>query len=355
MSTYNGKKLRIETFGESHSDVIGARVYGIDKIKIDEAALDEFLARRKPYADFGGTARKEDDIPKFYGINDGFVDGEFSFEIPNNNVKKSDYADLYGKPRPSHADYTAYIKDGTLDFSGGGRFSGRMTAALCVVGGILKRYLESQGVFIAAYLSEVGAIKGYSYKDGVLDYDELIKRRSGFPSLSEKNEMTEEIKKAALDGDSVGGKVECIVYGLKGGLGNDCFDGIEGKISSLVFSVPAVKGVEFGLGFDFACSHGGAVNDELYYDGAVVKFYSNNSGGIYGGITCGEPVTFGVAFKPTPSILKPQRTVDLVNKTNCGITVRGRHDACLAVRAVPCVEAVTAIALYDEIIFEKGK
>ena len=236
--------------------------------------------------------------------------------------------------------------------SGGGRFSGRLTAPLCAIGGILKEYLESKGVKIHAYISQIGNIKGLSYKDKNVTEDMILSSRdNSFPSLTNKEEMLSLIEKTKREGDSVGGIIECIVYGLKGGVGDNLFDGLEGKISSLIYSVPAVKGVEFGLGFSLSESFGSIVNDELYYDkNGNVSFKTNNNGGINGGISNGEPITLRVAIKPTPSISKEQNTVDLVNKENVKIIIKGRHDSCIVPRAVPCIESAVAIAIYDEIL-----
>ena len=350
MSIYKGDVLTVEIFGESHSERIGALVSGMPETKIDFALLSEFTARRKGGGDFFATGRAEKDEPIFSGVKDNAVRGEYSFYIVNGDVKSSDYSNLYGKPRPSHADYAWYQKDGVLNFAGGGRFSGRMTAPLCVVGGICKQYLESKGVQIAAYVSQIGNCRGKTYKEGKsLSYAGVLKERKGFPSLSDKRLFIDEIEKARQSGDSVGGIIECIVFGLKGGVGNNLFGGIEGKISSLLYSIPAVKGVEFGQGFAFGKMFGSEANDELFYDDNAVRFASNNSGGINGGISNGEPITMSVAIRPTPSIQKEQNTVDLVEKKNVKIKITGRHDACIVPRAVPCVESAVAIALTDMI------
>lgn len=356
MAIFKGKTLTVEIFGESHSEYIGGRMFGLCDSEIDFDLLKEFISERKAdsgvYSGVYSTSRCEKDQPIFKGLDNGKINGEFSFIIKNENVEKKDYADLYGKPRPSHADYAWHLKDGALDFSGGGRFSGRLTAALCVVGGICKQYLAKKGVNIIAYVSKTGAIDGKSYKNAEKsDYQTIKKLRAGkYPSLSEKEKMLEEIAQHKKAGDSVGGKIECIVYGYKAGVGDNLFGGIESKISSLIYAVPAVKGVEFGLGFDFSASYGSIVNDELYYDDQKnVKFRSNNSGGINGGITNGEEITIGVAIRPTPSISKMQNTVDLIKKENCKIKIEGRHDGCIVPRAVPCIESAVAIALLDEI------
>ena len=350
MSVYNGRKLRIEIYGESHAEKTGVKMQGLPRFKFDEGALNVFTSRRKATADVYSTSRTESDIPVFTGVKDGVIDGEFSAEIKNENRATKDYSALYGKPRPSHADYAWHLKDGALDFSGGGRFSARLTAPLCVVGGILKQYLKTRGIEIESYVSSVGNVFARSYKDGPLTAEEIrLLRGGGFPSLDKKDEMTEEIKAAKSVGDSVGGTVECVIFGVKG-IGDNLFGGLEGKISQLVYAVPAVKGVEFGDGFDLAEMRGSAANDGLYFKGGKVEFYTNRAGGINGGIANGNPITFRAAFRPTPSISLPQKTVDLVKKENAEIVINGRHDACVVPRALPAIESAAAIAIADEIL-----
>ena len=350
MSVFNGKKLRIEIYGESHAEKIGVSVKGLKGFTFDEKVLSEFTARRKATDSVYSTSRKEPDIPVFKGVKNGTIVGDFTAEIFNENKISKDYSALYGKPRPSHADYAWHIKDGAMDFSGGGRFSARLTAPLCIVGGILKQYLKARGIEIESYVSSVGNVFAHSYKDGVFSAEEIrAKRDNGFPSLDRKDEIIEEIKAAKSVGDSVGGTVECVIFGLKG-VGDNLFGGIEGKIASLVYAVPAVKGVEFGDGFDLAKMRGSKANDELYIKDGTVKFYTNRAGGINGGIANGEPVTFRAAFRPTPSISLPQRTVDLVKNENTEIVINGRHDACVVPRALPVIESAAAIAIADEIL-----
>lgn len=346
MSIYIGKKITIEIFGASHETKIGGKVHGIPKMKVDFEKLNCFMNRRKPNFSYS-TTRREKDLPIFSGIKDGMVDGDFSFEIENSDVKEKDYKNLYGIPRPSHADYSSFLKDGNFDFKGGGRFSGRMTAPLCVVGGICKEYLESKGINICAYISQIGKIKGKSYKNNKISLEEF-KSIKDFPSLSNKEKMQGQIEKVAKKGDSIGGIIECIVYGLKGGVGDNLFNGLEGKISSLIYSVPAVKGVEFGAGFNFS-GKGSKLNDQMYFEDKTVKFYSNNNGGILGGISNGENITLSVAIKPTPSISIEQNSIDLIKRENVKIKIEGRHDACILPRAVPCIESAVAIAILDEI------
>lgn len=356
MSLFKGRKITAEIYGESHADKIGIRVTGFPEFTYSPEKLKEFTERRKPSSSVFSTKRTEKDEPVFYRADGTEITGntlpsEWICEIKNADRKSGDYNELYGKPRPSHADYAWHLKDGAMDFSGGGRFSGRLTAVLCVAGAVAKEYLFRHGVQIAAFVSRVGGVDGGSYKNAELTPEIIEKLREGeFPSLKNKAEILGRIKKAAEEGDSVGGKIECVVTGVKGA-GDNLFGGLEGKIAELVYAIPAVKGVEFGAGFDFADMTGSIANDSLFFgEDGEIKFKSNNSGGINGGIANGAPITFGVAMRPTPSIYKQQNTVDLINGKNTVITVKGRHDACIVPRAVPCVESAAAMALLDEIL-----
>ena len=344
MSTYKGKKLTVEIFGGSHETETGARLFGLGDFCFDMAALEAFMERRSPIGPLS-TARKEPDK-----LNIERTEGCVTITIKNEDVDRSAYDCLYGKPRPSHADLAAFLKDGTLANFGGGRFSGRMTAALCAVGGICKQYLESEGVAIAAYLEEASGVKGLGYKEEPLCVDRIEKFRGKIvPSLTEGEKIAAAIEKAKNGGDSVGGKVGCVVEGFPAGLGDALFDGLESKISALLFAIPAVKAVEFGAGVDFAAMTGSVANDQMAYENGKIRFLSDNSGGINGGVSNGDRVTFSVTFRPTPSIALPQQTVDLVKGENCVIEIKGRHDACVALRAVPVVEAAAAVALADEL------
>ena len=352
MSTFNGKNISVEIFGESHAEQIGVKICGFPSFKFDSEKLDKFLARRKASAQVYSTARVESDTPIFHNLVDGQISGEFSAVISNANVKSQDYAALTGKPRPSHADYAWFLKDGVTNFAGGGRFSGRMTAPLCVAGGIAKQYLERLGIKICAYVKSIGEINGLSYKDGEIAASELeaLENSGAFPSLMSADLMLQEIAKKKADGDSLGGVIECIVYGMKPGLGDCLFDGLEGKIANLIYSVPAVKGVEFGDGFDLTKVPGSVANDCYRYVDGKVTAITNSAGGINGGISNGANVTLSVAIRPTPSIAKTQDTVDLINKVNTTIAIKGRHDACIVPRAVPCIESAVALAILDEIL-----
>lgn len=354
MSSFNGRKISAEIYGESHAPETGVRVTGFPELETDFAALGELLGRRKPSSSAFSTKRKESDEPFFFDadgnpITDGKLPSSWTAKIYNADVKSGDYDELYGKPRPSHADYARYLKEGTLDYSGGGRFSARLTAPFCIAGGVALQYLKSRGVKISAFVSEVGGVYGGSYKDMDLSPEKIAELRAGdFPSLCNKEEILFEIKRAAAEKDSLGGRVDCVVSGLPAGLGDNLFCGLEGKISSLVYAIPAVKGVEFGAGFGFSQMRGSVANDPLRYENGRVTLVKNDAGGINGGISNGADVTFSVAFRPTPSVAREQDTVDLVKKENVKISVKGRHDACVVPRAVPVVECAAALALLDE-------
>ncbi len=353
MAIFKGKNLSVEIYGESHSEKIGVKAINMPKFNYNFEELDLFLNRRKPSNSVFSTSRKEEDKPIF-NLQENQTSINLTAEIFNTNKRSNDYDNLYGKPRPSHADYSSFLKDGTLDFSGGGRFSGRLTAPLCIVGGLLKQYLHGLGIEIQGYVSSIGGIEAKSYKNQEISLNDVLDNRDegGFPSLDNKQEILNLISTAKKEGDSVGGTIECIVYNMKTGVGDNLFEGLEGKISSLIYSIPAVKGVEFGLGFNLSKMFGSQANDSLYFEDNKVKFKSNNSGGINGGISNGDKLTIRIAIKPTPSISKEQETIDLVNKTNCKIVIGGRHDACIVPRAIPCIESAIAIAIADELIGE---
>ncbi len=268
----------------------------------------------------------------------------------------SDYKELETKPRPSHADYTARLRYGdSVDMRGGGHFSGRLTAPICVIGGIAKQILERRGIFIGAHLKSVGSAEDASfplYPDKAL-FDSIAAKP--IPALSDEaaSAMESEILAAKADLDSVGGIIECAAVGVPAGLGSPMFDGIENRLAAALFGVPAVKGVEFGAGFASARLRGSENNDPFIYDNGTVKTEKNDAGGILGGITSGMPIVFRAAIKPTPSIGRKQRTVDLSTFENTELTIKGRHDPCIALRAVPVIEAVTAAVILDIILEEK--
>ncbi len=350
-SIFDGRKIKVEIFGASHSPEIGARVLGLKGYSFDRVALQEFLDRRKPKNESYSTPRKEGDEVIFKrGVEEEKIVGEIEAVIKNSNQHSKDYEKTFLKPRPSHADYVAYQKYGDgFDYRGGGKFSGRLTAPMCIVGGICKQILEEKGIKISAFISSIG-------KEDLTCYDQIEQQsfnssmvNKDFPVLisDDEKKAKEEIERARKELDSVGGRIDCVITGVPVGTGEYMFDSIESVISSLAFAVPAVKGIEFGTGFGLTKMRGSLANDSFYYDNDKVKTKTNHNGGINGGIANGMPITFRVAIKPTPSIGKEQDTVDLREKCNTKIKIEGRHDACIVPRAVPVIEAISAIAVYD--------
>ena len=361
MSSEWGNTLRISVFGESHGDAIGVAINGLPAGEtIDMEALSAFMSRRKPGKNSLSTPRKEADAPLFLsGLNDNCINGApLCAVIENTNTRSKDYSGFENTPRPAHADYTAVVKwHNQSDLRGGGHFSGRLTAPLCIAGGIAKQILSRQGIEVGAHIRSVGQICDdlfplYPSKEL---FDAVAKK--DFPVLNDEKgqKMQEEILNAKEDLDSVGGTVKCAVTGLPAGLGGPLFGGIEGRLASALFGIPAVKGVEFGSGFRGSTCRGSENNDAFCFDEAGnVATVTNHCGGILGGISDGMPVVFDVAFKPTPSIGKPQQTVDLRKKEITEISIGGRHDPCITHRAVPVVEAVAAIVILDLLLTERN-
>ena len=357
-SSIKFENIRLVIFGESHSPAIGVTVEGLPKgIAVDEERLAAFMARRAPGMDQFSTQRKEaDEIIFSSGISEKQTNGEqVCGVIYNQNQRSKDYSELNDKPRPGHADYTAKIKYGKdYDVKGGGHFSGRLTAPLCIAGGICLQWLESMGITIGAHIASVHSIEDKRFDSVNITAEELTAiKLKAFPCIDDEaaEKMKAEILTAKADCDSVGGTVECAVVGLPVGLGGPLFSGIEGRIAQLVFSIPAVKGIEFGAGFEAATLLGSENNDEFYYDeNGTVKTYTNNCGGILGGISNAMPLVFTAAFKPTPSIAKTQNTISFENKENTTLDIVGRHDPCIVQRAVPVVEAAAAIVIADLLI-----
>lgn len=348
--------IKIEIFGESHGEQIGVNVSGFpvgEVVDFDE--LETFLQRRKSNGMNGSTPRKEPDQPIFInGINGNEICGDITVIIKNVMHNSSDYENVKYKPRPSHADYVCAVKDGTGECPrGGGRFSGRLTAPLCIAGGIAKQILAKRGISVLSYVRSIGKVVGDNYDDSEVTIERINNISTPIRSLSKADEMSIEIVNASRDFDSVGGVIDVVIFGLGVGYGDNLFNGLEGRISQSVFGVPAIKGVSFGLGFEMAKRLGSEVNDEFYFDGDTVKTYTNNSGGINGGISNGMPITLSCAFRPTPSIFKEQRTVDLKQKINTTIQIVGRHDSCIAVRGGAAVEAAVALAVLDVVLDKK--
>ncbi len=357
MSSFYGDTLKLSIFGQSHAQAIGMTLDGIPAgLKVDREALSRFLARRAPGNAPYATARKEGDKPEFLcGILDGFTCGApITAVIANTNTRSGDYDNLRDCPRPGHADYTAQIKyGGYQDTAGGGHFSGRLTAPMCIAGGLCLQWLETRGIRVGAHIASIAGVRDRAFDMVSPELEEIQK---DFPVLdpSAGEGMRKAILEAKSEGDSVGGVIECAVTGLPAGLGEPMFGGVESKIAGIVYSVPAVKGVEFGAGFAAAGMRGSENNDPFRMEGDRVRTATNHSGGILGGITSGMPLIFRAAVKPTPSIAREQQSVSLGRKENCSLVIKGRHDPCIVPRAVPVVEAAAAIAVMDMLLGSRG-
>lgn len=357
MSSIYGENIKISIFGQSHSNAIGVNIDGLPAgIKINFEQLHAFLKRRAPGQQEYTTKRKEEDLPEILsGVVNGVTCGApLCAIIKNKDTFSQHYANIVDIPRPAHADYPAQIKfKGYQDVAGGGHFSGRLTAPLCIAGGIAIQILQQKGIEIAAHILSIGDIK-----DKQIDFVNISKQQiedvksKSFAVFDDNagQEMISLIKKTRSDGDSVGGVIQCIALGLPAGIGDPMFNGMENRISSAIFAIPAIKAIEFGNGFEAAKLFGSQNNDSYYYDENEIKTTTNNHGGILGGITTGMPLIFRVAVKPTPSIAKPQQSISFSNKSNQQLTIKGRHDPCIVPRAVACVESATAIAILDALL-----
>lgn len=349
MSSSYGENLRLTIFGESHAPAVGMTLEGMPAGEsINMEVLQRFLDRRAPGKNAWSTSRREPDTPEFLcGVKNGYSCGTpITAIIRNTNTRSGDYEALRHTPRPGHADYTAQIKYGGFqDPAGGGHFSGRLTAPLCIAGGLCLQALSREGIRVISRIAELGGVKdGGELRSSTAEKD--------FPVVNDRQgeEMRRRITEVKAAGDSAGGVIECAVLGLPAGMGDPIFGGMENRIASIVFGIPAVKGIEFGAGFAFARLLGSESNDPFVVrDGRIVT-ETNRCGGILGGITDGMPLRFRVAVKPTPSIARTQRSVDLDSGSECSLEVPGRHDPCIVPRAVPVVEAAAAIAVYDALL-----
>lgn len=355
MSSTYGDKIKLTIFGESHGNAIGMVLNGIPAgLPVDMEELQSFLNRRAPGRNDYATSRKEADTPEFLsGILGGYTcGGPIAAIIRNTNTQSSDYDNLKNCPRPGHADYTAQIKyRGFQDAAGGGHFSGRLTAPLCIAGGLCKQWLKMQGIEIGAHILSIGCIEDTPQRlDSINPQLSLI--QTDFPVINQNagTKMQELIVSVKKDGDSVGGIIQCYIIGLPIGLGGPLFGGLEGKIAQAIYGIPAVKGIDFGAGFSASLMRGSENNDAFTFKDGQVATSTNHAGGILGGISNGMPVIFRAAFKPTPSIAIPQQTVNTETKEQVTIQVAGRHDPCIVPRAVPVVEAAAAIAIYDTLL-----
>ena len=351
MSSTYGESLRLSIFGQSHGNAIGMTLDGIPAgLKVDPDELQLFLNRRAPGQNDWSTPRKEEDRPEFLsGILDGYTCGApIAAMIRNTNTRSGDYANLKDAPRPGHADFTAQVKyGGYQDAAGGGHFSGRLTAPLCIAGGLCKQWLENMGIRIGAHLKSVAGAQDRSFDPLQPELDAVNPQ---FPvlDLEAGAKMRDAIAEARKELDSVGGIIECAVTGLPVGLGEPMFGGMESRIAQIVYGIPAVKGLEFGAGFGVASMRGSENNDDFTVTEGKVSTLTNHAGGILGGITNAMPLIFRVAVKPTPSIAQQQQTVS--QGCTVPLEIKGRHDPCIAPRAVPVVEAAAAIAIFDTIL-----
>lgn len=352
MSSTYGNKIKISVFGESHGNGIGVVIDGLPAgVKIDMDSVLVQMSRRAPGKDRTATPRKESDLPKVLSgmLGDALTGAPLCAVIENTNTRSGDYGNLLSCPRPGHSDYTAFVKyNGANDIRGGGHFSGRITAPIVFAGSICRQILSQKGIKIAAHINSIGNVADEPFNPVSID-DALIDRlnESSFALIdnSVEEKMRSVVEDARMSLDSVGGTIECAVTGIEAGLGEPMFDGVEGVIAKAVFGVPAIKGIEFGKGFELSKLRGSQSNDPFRYKDGKIVTETNNCGGILGGITNGMPIIFRAAVKPTPSIAQKQKSVDLQKKENTELEVHGRHDPCIVPRAVPVIEAVTAIAI----------
>ena len=354
MSSMTGNKIKISVFGQSHSEGIGVVIDSLPAgKKIDLEKVYQFMERRAPGRSILSTQRKEADKPEILsGLVNGVTCGvPLCAVIRNTNTRSADYNNIADTPRPSHADFSGFMRyNGFNDVAGGGHFSGRLTAPLCFAGAVCMQVLEEMGIKIQAHILRIKDVSDESFNP--VSVAEMNIGKKPFPVINEKagEKMRAEIDKARLDCNSVGGIIECAVTGLRAGLGNPMFDGVENMLAKNIFGIPAIKGIEFGNGFGAAGLFGSENNDDFCIENGEIKTVTNNSGGINGGITNGMPIIFRAAFKPTPSIYKEQNSVSIKDKTEKKLKIEGRHDPCIVPRAVPVVEAVAAFTILDMIM-----
>ncbi len=352
MTSKIGDKLSISISGGSHTEQLEAVMSGFPRgVKISEENIARQMQRRAPGKDATATARKEPDTVEILsGVDGGVTTGEdIRIIIKNTNTKSGDYDNLKFTPRPNHADYPAFVKyNGQADMRGSGHFSGRMTAPLTALGAICREYLKGKGITVGGHIFNIGDGFDTAFDAVTVNAEQLDKLSGEYfatNSTDAKEDMREIIEKAKADGDSIGGSVEIAVTGMPVGIGNHMFGGVENIISSVVYGVPAVKGISFGAGFDFSFLRGSEANDAYYYAEDRVVTATNNCGGIVGGMTTGMPIIIRVALKPTPSVFVPQNTVNLQTHENVTLEIKGRHDPCIVPRALPAIEAAVAIAV----------
>ncbi len=351
MSSTFGKHLKLSIFGQSHGPAIGMTMDGIPAgLPVDMEILQQFLNRRAPGQSEYATTRKEADRPQFLsGIVDGFTCGApIAAVIPNTNTRSQDYSSLKDVPRPGHADYTAQVKyQGFQDTSGGGHFSGRLTAPLCIAGGLCLQWLEKRHVHIRARIDSIYNVTDPTVLDNTCPDLSLISEKFPVCDPDVEKRMRQAIADAHANGDSVGGTIICYITGLPAGLGDPMFDGMESRIAQIIYGIPAVKGLEFGNGFGCTSIYGSQNNDAFTIKDGTIQTVTNHAGGILGGITNAMPLIFRVAIKPTPSIQQKQQSISISQMNLQQLSINGRHDPCIVPRAVPVIEAAAAIAVFD--------
>ena len=354
MSSEFGKNIKLSIFGESHGEAIGCVIDGLPsgvRLDMDKIYLD--MSRRAPGKDETATPRLEKDIPHILsGVLDSVTTGApLAMIIENTNTKSGDYSNLLTVPRPSHSDYPAYVKyGGNNDIRGGGHFSGRLTAPLVFAGAVAKQILCEKGITIGAHIAQIGSARDEMLDKNNISADllnQLTSKSFSVISKDAEENMRAVVEEARMSLDSVGGAVECAVVGLPVGIGSNMFSTVESHLSSILFGIPAVKGVQFGAGFDFAEMTGSQANDGYRIKDGAVSLVSNNNGGVLGGMTTGAPLVLSVVIKPTPSISQPQQSVNLQTMTDETLVIHGRHDPCIVPRAVPVVEAAVALGILD--------
>lgn len=357
MSGIWGNKLKLSIFGESHGPCVGITIDGIKSgFKVNPEFIINEMKRRAPGQSKLTTERYEDDeFEILSGIFNGYTTGSpICAIIKNNNTISIDYSELKNKMRPGHSDYGAFIKyNGFNDCRGSGHFSARLTAGLNFAGALSKQILNTNGIIIGAHIKSIEKIEDENF-DMVNINDNLLKNllSKDFPVINESigAKMQQAILNAKEDQNSVGGIIECAILNAPPGIGEPFFDSVESSISHLAFSIPAVKGIEFGKGFNISKLRGNISNDEMYIENGKIKTKTNNNGGVLGGITNGMPIIYRVALKPSSSISRLQNTVDVSTMENTTLTIKGRHDPCVVLRALPLVESIGAIAILDFIL-----
>lgn len=358
MSSMFKNNISFSIFGESHGGAIGVVMDNLPSGEfIDMDKVADFMRRRAPKKDGTTTPRSEKDIPNVVSglLNEKTTGTPLCAIIQNTDTKSKDYENVSKLARPGHADYTGNIRyKGFNDIRGGGHFSGRLTAPLCFAGAVCGQILERRGIYTGAHISQIHGIKDIPFDMVNVSRDDILEvRKKDFPTISDAKAimMKKDILKASSGMESIGGIIECATINVPAGIGSPMFDGLENTISQLMFGIPAVKGIEFGLGFEVANMTGSQNNDNFYVDERNrVRTKTNNHGGILGGISSGMPIICRVAIKPTPSIAQEQETIDYSTMKNDIIKIKGRHDPCIVPRAVPCVEAVMNIAILSHMI-----